>query len=132
EPAAATAGNGRTAGGYRPWTRRHAEDPGTSGPLRPEATPPAAMGLQPGRLRIRAYAARSQRFEHRLGHLLRQQGHALRRARTHGALDRTLAHHAGFAAGRGAVPLPLDLAAGDRSVQPRKRVLRLPDGAAHR
>ena len=60
--------------------------------------------------------------EHRLGDLLRQQGHALGRAHGHRAIGRAVDDHARLAAERSEVPLPLDGAARDRSVRSQHRL----------
>ena len=78
------------------------------------------VAAQHRRLRIGLHDSRSDRRRHRLRALLRQQGDALGRAHRHGAIDRAVDGVARLAAERGEVPLPLDLADGDRSVRSRR------------
>ena len=66
------------------------------------------------------------RSECGVGYLLRKQSYALGRALQEGALGEPVDDHARLAAQRCQVSLPLDFAAGHRSLRPRHRVLRLP------
>ena len=93
-------GGGR--GGRRRWLRRILD-----------------VGSRPRRLRVRLHAARSHRSEHRVGELLRERSHALRSSRQARAIGEPVDSHARLAAEQAQVPLPLDAAAGDRSVRSR-------------
>ena len=105
------------------------QDDGTiRGPVTPAGAAPRtallhrhAVGAPPGRLRIGLHDSRSRRPECGVGLVLRQQGHPLRRPLEGGAVGRAVEDHPRLAAGRREVPLPLDLAARDRSVRSQPR-----------
>src|SRR5260370_12183652 len=84
------------------------------------------MGTEHGRLRIRIYDSRAKRSEYRLGHLLRQRSDALGCEDETCPLRESLAAHAGLAAERLQISLPLDAAAGHRSFRSQHRLFWLP------
>ena len=84
------------------------------------------MGPRHGRLRIRLHGSGSHRSEHRVGHLLWQQSDALGRAHQAGPLGEPVADTLDSPPNEVEVSLPLDVAAGHRSVRSQHGVLRLP------
>ena len=86
-----------------------------------------AVGARHRRLRVGLHAARSDRPRHRLGEVLRQRGDALGRARPSArARSSPWMHTLDSPPNKIEVPLPLDAAAGDRSVRSQHGLLRLP------
>ena len=122
----------RTRGRRRWWRRTRSRRGGPGGGCEVRGRGPWTHGAghrlaaQHRRLRVGLHASRSDQRRHRLRELLRQQGDALGRAHRHRALDRAVDGVARLAAQRSEVPLPLDLADGDRSVRHEQRALRLP------
>ena len=90
------------------------------------------VGPRPRRLRVGLHRSRSRRSEHRLVDVLRQQGDALRPPHEDRALGGAVACITLDAPPtRVEVPLPLDGAAGDRSVRSQQRLLRLQRDLPH-